>query len=170
MASVQVGSVTSEDWRSLIGDDPEPWGHTGENLVWGDKDQAVTARDDDGRLCGTASSVIVPVRVAGGDPFDVLGIGGVFVRADQRGCGLAHELLERLLELGRERPCDRAMLFCREGLMGLYAGFGFAAIEDEVWAEQPGGPIEIPLRAMWVAFERGREWPPGRVDVLALPF
>jgi predicted GNAT family N-acyltransferase len=170
MSTVQIDMVTSADWAQLVGSEAEPWGAVGETLAWCEKDQHVTSRDADGRLRGVAGSALVDVQIAAREPFKVLGIGGVFVRADQRGRGLARELLERLLESGREREADRAMLFCRDPLMALYEKFGFQAIEDSVWADQPGGRTEMPLRAMWLGFERDMSWPAGRVDVLGLPF
>jgi predicted GNAT family N-acyltransferase len=170
MAAVQIDSVTSADWEQLVGSEPEPWGAIGEGLAWRDKDQHVVSRDADGRLRGVAGSAVVDVQISPHEPFKVLGIGSVFVRADERGGGLARALLERLLESGREREPDRAMLFCRDELTVLYEKFGFQKIEDPVWAEQPGGSIEMPMRAMWLSFERGTGWPAGRVEVLGLPF
>jgi predicted GNAT family N-acyltransferase len=170
MSTVQIDSVTSADWEQLVGSEPEPWGAVGETLSWCEKDEHVTSRDRSGALRGVAGSAIVAVQIEGHEPFTVLGIGGVFVRREDRGQGLARELLERLLERGREREAERAMLFCREPLMEMYAKFGFRAIEDAVWAQQPGGRIEMPMRAMWLGFGGNIAWAPGRVDVLGLPF
>jgi hypothetical protein len=39
-----------------------------------------------------------------------------------------------------------------------------------VSVEQPGGRVEVPLSAMWLALRVGQEWPAGRVDVHGLPF
>jgi hypothetical protein len=62
------------------------------------------------------------------------------------------------------------MLFCRPELVALYRGFGCEEIAAPVWADQPGGRIEMPLAAMWRPLRDGAEWPSGRVDVRGLPF
>jgi GNAT superfamily N-acetyltransferase len=172
VADVRLDSVTSADWAQIVGAEKNPWGSLGEQLEWEDKDQHVTSRDEHGQVRGMAGSLLATVRVrgAGDDPFDVLGIGSVFVRAGDRGQGLAGELLERLLEAGRERGPRWAMLFCDEPLMGLYRKHGFAQIEAPVWAGQKDGPVEMPMAAMYLSLVSGLSWPPGRVDVLGHPF
>ena len=57
------------------------------------------------------------------------------------------------------------MRFCRRDLVRVYRRFGFVEITSPVWADQPGGRIEMPLVAMWRALRSGTRWPPGRVDV-----
>jgi hypothetical protein len=79
-------------------------------------------------------------------------------------------VVEPLLRLAEELGPDRAMLFCRRDLVGLYRRVGFAQIEAPVWADQPDGRIEMPLPAMWRPLRNGADWPPGRVDVHGLPF
>jgi GNAT superfamily N-acetyltransferase len=171
VADVLLDSVTSADWAQIVGDEKNPWGNLGEELEWGDKDQHVTSRDERGQARGMAGSLIAKVRAGDAEPFDVLGIGGVFVRASDRGQGLAGELLERVLEAGRERGPQWAMLFCREPLTALYRKHGFARIEAPVWAEQKDGPVEMPMPAMYLPLAGAESWPAGqRVDVLGYPF
>jgi predicted GNAT family N-acyltransferase len=172
VADVRLDSVTSADWAQVVGAEKNPWGTLGEELEWGDKDQHVTIRDEHGQVRGMAGSLIARVRVRGGghEPIDVLGVGGVFVRASDRGQGLAGELLERLLEAGRERGPHWAMLFCDEPLTALYGKHGFVRIEAPVWAEQKDGPVEMPMAAMYLPLASGLSWPPGQVDVLGHPF
>jgi hypothetical protein len=62
------------------------------------------------------------------------------------------------------------MLFCREALVAMYERFGFRLIEAPVTAAQPGGRVEMPLRAMWRPLREGAAWPPGPVAVLGEPF
>jgi hypothetical protein len=78
--------------------------------------------------------------------------------------------VEPVLAQAAQRGPQHAMLFCRPELVGLYAQLGFREIEAPVWADQPGGRIEMPARAMWLALRDGAAWPPGRVDVRGLPF
>lgn len=62
------------------------------------------------------------------------------------------------------------MLFCLPKLMPLYGEFGFVAIDAPVWADQPGGQIEMPIPAMWKALSSDAGWPSGRVELLGEPF
>jgi hypothetical protein len=54
--------------------------------------------------------------------------------------------------------------------VGLYEKLGFAEIDAPVWADQPGGAVEMPLRALWRPLRAGARWPDGRVQVRGLPF
>ena len=79
-------------------------------------------------------------------------------------------LVDPLLRLAEGLGPERAMLFCRPELVAVYRGLEFVEIAAPVWADQPGGRIEMPMAAMWRALRDRAEWPPGRVDVRGLPF
>ena len=53
------------------------------------------------------------------------------------------------------------MLFCAERNVALYARFGFAVIEAPVIAQQPDGPLVMPMPAMWRPLREGVTWPVG---------
>jgi GNAT superfamily N-acetyltransferase len=165
-----LDNVTDEDWEQILGDEEDPWGNAANPMTWSDKDRQVATRDAQGRMLSVAASATVPVRVEGHGEFEVLGIGGVFVRRDQRGRGLARDAVEAILALGSARPVERAMLFCLPDRMGLYEKFDFRKIHDPVWADQPDGRVRMGLEAMWKPLVPGVGWPPGRVDVIGLPF
>jgi hypothetical protein len=128
--------------------------------------------------CATATDVwwrsparvTVEVEVALAEHFQVVGIGAVLVTASERGRGLVWELLRPLLEIAAEMGPERAMLFCRPQLTGMYGRLGFAEIAGPTWIRQPDGVIEMPLRTMWRPLREGVGWPSGRVEVLGLPF
>jgi len=170
---VELESVTGAQWAEIIGEEVDPWGGgVGERMAWADKEWYVAALTSDETLAALAGAVVAGVDVEDAGSFDVLGIGGVFVRRDKRGRGLALLIMKALLtraEQDNSSP-DRAMLFCRPHLTGLYGKFGFREIEAPVWAEQPEGRVEMPMPAMWRALREGADWPPGRVDVTGLPF
>jgi hypothetical protein len=65
---------------------------------------------------------------------------------------------------------DVALLFCHRDRAGLYARHRFVEIPPPVLAEQPAGPIEMPLVAMWRALRPGAVLPPGPVVLRGLPF
>jgi predicted GNAT family N-acyltransferase len=170
MEPVELTNVTAADWAELIAGEEEPWGRVGEALQWRNKDRHVGLRTPDGRMAAAGGAVIAAVEVEGADGFDVVGIGSVFVTSSLRGRGLTGGLLQMLLGLAETMGPNRAMLFCRPELVRLYARFGFDEITAPVWADQPDGRIEMPMRAMWRPLRGGGSWPPGRVDVSGLPF
>jgi predicted GNAT family N-acyltransferase len=167
---VKLNAVTSSDWSELLDGEREPWGGVAEGLSWANKERHLAVRGADGRLLAVAGAGRADIEVAGSERFRVVGIGGVFVTRRERGRGLAIELLDRLLRLAAEMGPERAMLFCRPALSALYGKLGFAEIGAPVRAEQPGGPIEMPLLAMWRPLRAGVRWPDGPVEVRGLPF
>jgi len=174
--AVELERVSHADWLEVVAGEQDPWGAEGAAFRWRDKQRHVGIRGDDGRLQALAGTVVAAVRVGGeapdrgGERFEVVGIGGVIVTREQRGRGLARILIERTLELAAAQGPERAMLFCLPELMGLYARFSFSPVQAEAWADQPGGRVRLPMRAMWRALRPGAGWPPGRVDVEGEPF
>jgi GNAT superfamily N-acetyltransferase len=168
---VVLERVTAQQWDELIDGEREPWGGgIAERFDWREKTHNLGIRAHDGRLLAVAGSVRAEVQVAGDGPFAVLGVGGVFVARTARGRGLVAQLLHRLLAPANEHGLDRAMLFCRPALVDMYRKFDFREIADPVWAQQPAGPVRMPIGAMWRPLRAGCAWPAGRVDVLGLPF
>jgi acetyltransferase (GNAT) family protein len=171
MELVELKDVGERHWRELIGEEREAWGGgPAEALTWSHKQRYVGVRSREGALLALAGSVQAEVEVECAWSFQVLGIGAVFVTASARGRGLVARLLERLLAPAGAPAPERAMLFCRAGLVGLYGKLGFAEIDAPVWADQPGGALEMPLGAMWRPLRAGARWPDGRVQVRGLPF
>jgi predicted GNAT family N-acyltransferase len=169
MELVELDEVTDQQWRELVAGEREPWGGSAEELTWSEKSRHVGIRAPDGRLVALAGAVLSDVEVDGAG-FQVLGVGGVFVTGSARGRGLVATLLEGLLADAAQVGPDRAMLFCRPALLGLYGRLAFEEIHAPVWAAQPSGRIEMPLRAMWRRLHGTASWPSGRVDVCGLPF
>jgi GNAT superfamily N-acetyltransferase len=168
--AIELPGVDSDEWRALQGEEPQPWGGEAEALAWADKTRHVGVRGERGELLALAGALVAEVATGGGAPFPVAGIGGVIVRPDMRGRGLAGLVIEAILDVARGLGPERAMLFCRVPLVALYERFGFRAIDDPVSAEQPGGRIKMPLRAMWAPLRPGAAWPDGDVAVLGEPF
>jgi GNAT superfamily N-acetyltransferase len=168
--AVELDTIDSEQWRAIQGDERHPWGAEAEELEWAQKRHHVGVPADDGQLLAMAGALVAEVAVGGGEPFAVVGIGGVMVRRDSRGRGLARLVIEAILDAARRLGPERAMLFCREPLVALYERFGFQAIDAPVTAAQPGGRVEMPLRAMWAPLHEGARWPQGAVEVLGEPF
>ncbi len=170
MRVVELDPQAEPYWDELLAGEREPWGAAGEQLSWRDKTRNIGLRDDDGRLLAAGGAVLAELHAGGGPPFRVVGLGGLVVTRSARGRGLARELAGHLLELARELPADRAMLFCEPHLVGLYREFGFEEIADPVWVDQPGGRVRMPMGAMWRPLRDGVGWPPGELYLDGEPF
>jgi GNAT superfamily N-acetyltransferase len=168
--AIELSGVDSDQWRALQGDDPHPWGGEAETLEWAEKRHHVGVPGEHGELLALAGALIADVRIDARETFPVVGIGGVIVRPEMRGRGLARLVVESILEVARRLGPGRAMLFCRRPLVSMYERFGFVLIEAPVSAEQPAGRIEMPMCAMWTPLRGGAGWPPGAVEVLGEPF
>jgi predicted GNAT family N-acyltransferase len=168
--AVELDMVGSAEWSALLAGEPQAFGGVGEELSWMRKTRHVAVLDESGKPLALAGAVLAQVAVAGGEPFPVVGIGGVIVTRAMRGRGLARLVLEAILAVARELGPERAALFCSEQLTTLYARFGFQLIDAPVTAEQPRGHIVVPMRAMWAPLVAGSAWPAGAVEVLGEPF
>jgi predicted N-acetyltransferase YhbS len=166
---VELERITYDDWQRVLAGEPKPWGGVGETLRWQEKSHNLGLRDDAGNLVALAGLLLTEVRVAD-VPLQVAGIGGVIVTHSARGRGFARMLIERLLQIAPQLGAERAMLFCTAANIGLYTKFGFQLIEEPVWAAQPGGSIEMPLRAMWKPLTPSASWPAGEIELLGEPF
>jgi predicted GNAT family N-acyltransferase len=171
MEVLELGPLSERDWDEVLDSEREPFGPQGAQLTWRRKERHIALRAPDGRLVATAGALVADVVVEGAGRFDVVGVGTVMVTRRLRGTGLMPQVFEPLLRLAERMGPDRAMLFCLPELVGLYRRFGFAEITGPVYADQPGGKIEMPPAAMWRSLrEAVPDWPPGRVDVLGEPF
>lgn len=170
MELVELGSLSERDWAHLIDGEHEPWGAEGAGLAWREKDRHFAWRERDGRLIAVVGAVIATVEIESVGDIEVVGVGSLIVTRSRRGGGLMSSLVDAVLRLAEGLGPDRAMLFCRPQLAAVYRRLGFGEITAPVWADQPGGRIEMPLVAMWRALHAGAAWPSGRVDVRGLPF
>ncbi len=170
MEIIEYGSLTEGQRVELEGGELNPFGTTDPPLQWRAKDQHVGLRDAGGRMVASLGFVPVQVRVAGGEPFDVLGIGGVIVAPSHRGHGHARTVIEAGLARAQTLGPAIALLFCLADKVALYERFGFAVIQGGVSVQQPRGMVTLPQSTMWRALKAAASWPPGDVEVLSLPF
>ncbi len=169
MEFVEFETLSLADWVRLVRHDPAPFGPTTAGIEVRKMDRYVGARDDDGRLLAVIGAAIAQVTVEGHDSFGIVGVGGLLVKKEARARGLGGELMSRLREITAEMGPDRAMLFCEPHLVPMYTGRGYIELTDEVWVDQPAGPIIMPTRAMWRPI-RTADWPPGTIHIDGLPF
>jgi predicted N-acetyltransferase YhbS len=163
---VELEGLTPVDEADLAAGEDEPFGDI--ELDWREPERYLALRDD-GRLVAAAGLLVAPVE-AGGDVFDVVGVGGVLVAAPRRGQGLMRRVLDAALERAEALGPAFAMLFCSDDNAARYARFGFREIDARVTAAQPGGTVEMDEVSMWRPLRDGARWPDGDVSVLGLPF
>jgi predicted N-acetyltransferase YhbS len=163
---VELPGLTPADRAELAAGEAQPFGAI--DLEWRDSERYVALRDE-GRLVAAAGWLVAPVE-AGGEVFDVVGVGGVIVAWPRRGEGLMRQVLDGVLARAEQLGPAFAMLFCSDDNAARYARFGFRAIAARVTAEQPGGTVEMGEVSMWRPLRDGARWPDGDVRVLGLPF
>ncbi len=169
MELFEFETLSLPDWAGLMRSDPGAFGGGTEGLQVRQKDRYVGVRDDDGRLIAVIGAAIAQVTVEGHGSFEVVGIGGLMVRKDARALGLGSQLMERIREITTGWGPDRAMLFCEPHLTAMYTRRGYTQLPDEVWVDQPTGPITMPIHAMWRPI-RPADWPPGVIHLHGPPF
>jgi predicted N-acetyltransferase YhbS len=169
MDVIEFGRLTAVHTRALEGDECDPFDTAGVTLRFRPKDRHVGLQDESGDLVASAGMVLVEVEV-NRERFPVVGLGGVIVRAQYRGRGLARTVVQAALASARLLGPQFAFLFCRDDRAGLYRKLGFVEVRDTVVVEQPDGPAAMPQRAMWLALHDEAVWPEGAVTVHSLPF
>jgi predicted GNAT family N-acyltransferase len=170
MEFVELDALTEQNWAEVVAGEHQPYGSGGAELAWRPKDRHFALRADDGRLVALAALVSIAVEIERAGSLDAVGLGGVIVTRSERGCGLMARVVAPALAIAERMGPAHAMLFCRPELVPVYGRLGFEEIDAPVSAEQPTGPVEMPMRAMWRALRAGAGWPPGRVRLRGLPF
>ena len=151
-----VGQITQAQYDEIEAGEEDPFGLDDDDIEWRSKSHQTLLRADDGTLIAKVGLVIVDVE-AGREAFPVAGVGGVIVTQAERGKGRLRQTLEPALERAAELGPERAMLFCAERNVPVYARFGFEVIEAPVIVQQPAGPFVMPMPAMWRPLQRGRD-------------
>lgn len=169
MEIVEFGRLRQDQRAELEGGEDDPFGAAGSTLAYRRKERHVGIQDDRGSLVASTGMLVVEVEVQA-QRFSVVGFGGVIVRADCRGRGLAREIVMAAVAKARTLGPAFGLLFCLDDRAGLYRKLGFAEIASEVVVEQPGGYAPITDVTMWRALHSPAIWPQGRLIVHSLPF
>jgi predicted N-acetyltransferase YhbS len=169
MKVVEFGRLAPEQRAELEGDEDDPFDAAGSTLAYQPKHRHVGIQDDRGRLVASTGMLVAEVEVRR-QSFSAVGLGGVIVRADHRGQGLAREVVQAALATARTLGPAFALLFCHEDRAELYRKLGFAEITSEVLVKQPDGYAPMPDRTMWLSLHPPARWPDGAVTVESLPF
>jgi GNAT superfamily N-acetyltransferase len=169
MELIEFGELTPRRRAELEGNERDPFDVGGITIQFRAKNKHVGLEDADGTLVASTGWVIADAQV-GAERFAVVGIGGVIVRAEFRGRGLAREVVEAAIVRAHVVDAPFALLFCRPDRAGLYERLGFTGVQGDVVVEQPDGAAVMPLETMWRPLQPGARWPEGPLRVHSLPF
>ena len=164
-----VGEITQAQYEQIEAGEDDPFGLEDDDIEWQEKPYQTLLRADDGTLIAKVGLVVVDVE-AGRETFPVAGVGGVIVTRAERGKGRLRQTLEPALERAVELGPERALLFCAERNVPVYARFGFEVVEAPVIVQQTAGPFVMPMPAMWRPLREGVRWPVGLVSLPGPPF
>lgn len=169
MEIVDLGRLTDGERAELEGDEDDPFDGAGITLRFRPKDRHVAIPGSDGRLVASAGLTVAEVEVAA-KRIPVVGVGGVIVNHNHRGCGLARQIVEEALSRARAMGPPFVILFCHDDRVGLYTRLGFVEITLPVSVKQAHSFETMPMRTMWFALHPDASWPDGPVRVHGLPF
>ncbi len=156
-------------WLDLTDRDLAAFGATTAGLIYRDKDRHLALRSPDGRFAAAIGLAVVTVEIVGHEPFEVVGVGSLIVKREQRGRGLGRSLSAAARAVMADIGPERAMLFCEPRAIALNRRRGYTPIDAPVLVDQPEGRMVMPIPAMWRPI-RPCAWPSGPVDVHGLPF
>jgi predicted N-acetyltransferase YhbS len=163
-----LGALTAAQYAELEGDEQNPFDVDGK-LQWSEGRRHVALAEPDGRLVA-ATAISSAAATVDGLTLPLLGIGGVIVRAERRGEGLARAIVLAALEQPVDNGARHALLFCWPDRAGLYTRLGFTTVEDQVTIAQPNGRVTMHMQTMWRGLTPAATWPPGPVALEGLPF
>lgn len=154
--------------RDLAGGEEDPSHTHSYKLSWRPTETHVFVSAE-GRMMCHVGLVRQTVQISG-EPLEVAGVGGVLVRSGERGHGYGHAAMEAAEAFAaREWKVGFLLLFCRESLRSWYDALGWRKVLGATWAEQPTGPIVLPLESMWKSLA-GARWPAGDVYLCSKPW
>lgn len=166
---VRLARYTQREQTEILGESTDPFGVADTALTWLPKHEHFGIRHTN-RLVAHAGLRQLPITI-GGTRTQIVGVGGVAVAPDLRGCGLARRVVSAALDHARTMGPRYGLLFCRRPLVPLYQRLGWQALDEgiDVHVEQPGGPVIMLLRTMWTPLRDGAAWPGGAVRLRSLP-
>ncbi|MFG3115539.1 GNAT family N-acetyltransferase [Streptomyces sp. NPDC048197] len=166
--AIRLDRYTRAEQNEILGDIDDPFSVAETGLTWRGKDEHFGIRHG-ARLVAHAGLVRLPLTIDD-TRAEVVGVGGVAVAPDVRGCGLARQVVAAALEHARTMGPRHALLFCRPPLEALYRRLGWHRLDGDVLVEQPESRLVVmPLRTMVISLHDDVSWPSGRVRLLSLP-
>jgi predicted N-acetyltransferase YhbS len=157
------------DYALIVDGETDPFATAALGVEWRDKTGHVGLTES-GRLIGHAAWVPVQVQTTTGEIVDVLGLGGVILHRDYRGNGAGRQVVLGAMAQMAELGGSIGMLFCLPQRLRFYEAMGWLSIDRAVTADQPTGPIPMPMVTCWTPLVEGAALPSTDLHVLGLPF
>lgn len=169
MEVIELADFGPTEYGQIIDGEKDPYGTDHLGMEWREKSGHV-ALVEEGRVIAHAGWVPADLRAASGERLRVVGLGGVMVHRAHRGQGLGHRLVAAAMERMGRLGLPVGMLFCRTERVPFYQSLGWQPHEEPVTADQPSGPVEVPLVTCWTPLVDGGSLPNSAWHVQGLPF
>jgi GNAT superfamily N-acetyltransferase len=158
-----------DDYAAIEDGEADPYQTDDLGISWREKSGHVGLTEG-GRLIAHAGWVPVEGRTASGEPVGAIGLGGVMVHRRYRGRGMGRRVVSAAMNRMRALDTPLGLLFCRPDRVPFYESLGWAPLQATVSADQPTGPVEIPLVTCWTALGQGASAPTTDLHIDGLPF
>jgi predicted N-acetyltransferase YhbS len=166
---VELNTFGPDEYGQIVDGEKDPYGTDHLGMDWREKSGHV-ALVEEGRIIAHAGWVPADIGAATGERFQVVGLGGVMVHRDHRGDGLGQQLVAAAMERMARLGLSVGMLFCRTERVPFYERLGWYPRDQRVTADQPSGPVEVPLVTCWTPLLDGGSLPDSALHVEGLPF
>lgn len=169
MEVIELSDFGPDRYDQIVDGEVDPYGTDHLGMEWKEKSGHV-ALVEEGRAIAHAGWVLTDLRAATGDQFQIVGLGGVMVHRDRRGNGLGHQLVAAAMERMGKLGLSVGMLFCRTQRVPFYESLGWHPLTVQVTADQPSGPVVMPLVTCWTPLSDGAAVPDADLRIEGLPF
>ncbi len=157
------------EYGQIIDGEEDPYGTEHLGMEWREK-SAHLVLVEQGRVVGHAGWVPADLVAASGERLGIVGLGGVMVHRRHRGNGLGNGLVTAAMDRMRRLGRPVGMLFCRDRRVPFYERLGWRPVGSEVTADQPTGPVSMPLVTCWTPLAEGAALPASDLHIEGLPF
>ncbi len=154
-----LSDFSPDDIAAIEDGETDPYGTDFLGIAWREKSGYLGLKEA-GRLIARAGWVAVQIRSAAGEPAQAVGLGGVLVNRYYRGRGLGGQLVLGAMTRMRELNRPLGLLFCAPERESFYERLGWHVVPHAVTADQPSGPVVMPLRTYWTRSSMGPPRPP----------
>ena len=169
MEVIELSDFSPDDYEQIVDGETDPYGTDHLGMDWKSKSGHV-ALVEGGRTIAHAGWVPADVRATTGEQLRIVGLGGVMVHRDHRGNGLGHRLVAAAMQQMARVGRPVGMLFCRTQRVPFYESLGWHPLAVPVTADQPSGPVVMPLVTCWTPLSEGATVPESELHVEGLPF
>ena len=166
---IDLPDFAPDDFARIVDGETDPFATADLDITWREKTDHVGLTEAR-RLIGHAAWVPVQVTTTTGETVDVLGLGGVMLHRDYRGHGAGRQVVLGAMSRMTDAGGSIGLLFCLPERVRFYRDMGWFPIDRVVTADQPSGPITMPMVTCWTPLAEGATLPATDLHVEGLPF